>query len=203
MDNTSGEGEGAPLPVELRGWNWGAFFLNWIWGLLNGTPRALLTLIPVAGLVMPFVLGAKGNQWAWQNRRWENVEAFRRAQRLWAIAGASIAGGALLAALLVTLIMFSVFAAMKKSEPYQNTLSQLQQQPRIGAILGDPIRGGLPMGSINVSGNQGEAEFSFNVEGPHGKGRVYVEARKRLGRWHTEHAEFENAATGERIPFGE
>ncbi|MDO5610948.1 MAG: cytochrome c oxidase assembly factor Coa1 family protein [Pseudomonadota bacterium] len=203
MSNTSGQGAGTPLPEELRGWNWGAFFLNWVWGLFNGTPRALLSLIPLIGLIMPFVLGAKGNQWAWQHRRWESIEAFKKAQRLWAIAGAIIAGLALLAALFAALIMFSVFAAMKKSEPYQVTLAGLEQQPQIVAILGQPIQGGLPMGSINVSGNQGVAELSFNVHGPNGAGRIYLESHKRLGRWQTEHCEFEDAATADRLPCAE
>ena len=36
-ENTSGRGPDAVLPSELRGWNWGAFFLNWVWGLGNQT----------------------------------------------------------------------------------------------------------------------------------------------------------------------
>ncbi len=75
------------MPPEIRSWNWGAFFLSWIWGIANGTYIALLTLIPYVGFVMVFVLGAKGNEWAWRNKRWQSVEHFRRVQRGWAIAG--------------------------------------------------------------------------------------------------------------------
>ena len=82
--NTSGMGEGAQTPVEIRGWNWGAFLLTWIWGVGNGTYIALLALIPLVGLVMIFVLGAKGNEWAWRNKTWESVEHFKRVQRSWA-----------------------------------------------------------------------------------------------------------------------
>ena len=28
QNNTSGEGKGALVPEELKGWNWGAFFFN-------------------------------------------------------------------------------------------------------------------------------------------------------------------------------
>jgi hypothetical protein len=41
-DNTSGQRERAIVPPEIRGWNWGAFFLNWIWGVVNETYIALL-----------------------------------------------------------------------------------------------------------------------------------------------------------------
>ena len=85
--NTSGQGEFAVLPEELRGWNWGAFFLNWIWGAFNNVWIALLMFVPVASYVMPFVLGFKGNEWAWKNKRWEGVHHFREAQRKWAIGG--------------------------------------------------------------------------------------------------------------------
>ncbi|MGH6676795.1 MAG: hypothetical protein ACRECE_11325, partial [Xanthobacteraceae bacterium] len=44
------------IPPEIDRWNWGAFLLNWIWGIGNNTFIALLTLVPFVGFVMPFVL---------------------------------------------------------------------------------------------------------------------------------------------------
>jgi len=58
MDNTSGQGTLSQLPPEIKGWNWGAFFLSWIWGLGNGTYIALLCLIPFVNIVMIFIPGA-------------------------------------------------------------------------------------------------------------------------------------------------
>lgn len=84
-DNTSG-GVGR-LPDELRGWNWGAFFFTWIWGIGNRTRIALLSLVPYVGFVMPFVLGFKGNEWAWKNKKWNSVAQFKQVQKNWAIAG--------------------------------------------------------------------------------------------------------------------
>jgi hypothetical protein len=56
------------IPAEIDRWNWGAFLLNWIWGVGNNTFIALLTLIPFFGiLIMPFVLGAKGSAWAYRH----------------------------------------------------------------------------------------------------------------------------------------
>ena len=82
--NTSGTGKSAILPPEIKGWNWGAFWLTWIWGIRNKTWIAFLTFIPFFGFVWAFFLGAKGNKWAWQNEKWESIEQFKESQHRWA-----------------------------------------------------------------------------------------------------------------------
>jgi len=89
------------LPAELKGWNWGAFFWTWVWGIGNGTYIALLALIPFVGWVMMFVLGAKGNAWAWQNKRWDNSAHFKRVQRIWRWCALGVYAGFIIIALLV------------------------------------------------------------------------------------------------------
>ena len=84
--NTSGQGSASIVPEEVRRWSWGAFGFTWLWGMFNNTWIALLALIPLVGFVMIFVLGFKGSEWAWRNKRWESVEQFRRVQRRWGIA---------------------------------------------------------------------------------------------------------------------
>lgn len=83
LENTSGHGKLAVIPHEIRGWNWGAFFFGALWGICNSVWISLLALIPGLNLVMFFVLGAKGNEWAWQSKRWDSVEHFRKTQRSW------------------------------------------------------------------------------------------------------------------------
>ena len=83
------------IPAEIDRWNWGAFLLNWIWGIGNNTFIALLTFVSFVGLLMPFVLGARGSRWAWRNGRWDSVAHFKRVQRLWAIWGLVIWLGAI------------------------------------------------------------------------------------------------------------
>jgi len=83
VENTSGQGKTATVPSEIKKWNWGAFFLNWIWGLGNKTYIALLCLIPLVNFVIAFILGANGSEWAWRNKRWESVEHFKRVQKKW------------------------------------------------------------------------------------------------------------------------
>lgn len=83
IENTSGEGIKAQIPMQILKWNWGAFFLHWIWGLSNRVYQALLIFIPGVTLIMPFVLANKGNEWAWRNKRWESIEHFQHVQQKW------------------------------------------------------------------------------------------------------------------------
>lgn len=85
--NTSGLGNLYPVPPEIPGWSWGAFCLNWIWAGRNRVPFGLMAIIPFVGFFIAIVLGLKGREWAWQNRRWDSVEHFNRAQRRWSIWG--------------------------------------------------------------------------------------------------------------------
>lgn len=98
-----------------KGWNWGAFWLTWIWGLGNNVWIALLALIPFVGIVMAFVLGAKGNEWAWKAKEWKSVEDFRKTQKTWSIIGWILGGLAILA--LVVGILLSVFVLKATEAP--------------------------------------------------------------------------------------
>ena len=98
----------------LRGFNWGAFALTWIWGLYH---RAYVTLLYPLVQIVVFVttnpagigpihsypvnfyihiatllgmstwFGLSGNKWAWDSRRFATEDRCVRAQRLWAVAG--------------------------------------------------------------------------------------------------------------------
>ncbi|MBI4186940.1 MAG: zinc ribbon domain-containing protein [Chloroflexi bacterium] len=87
VENTSGRRTEAVVPAEIKGWNWGAFLLWWIWGIGNKTYISFLTFIPVVQIIMPFVLGAKGNEWAWRNKRWDSIKHFKEVQKQWALGG--------------------------------------------------------------------------------------------------------------------
>ena len=87
IPNNSGEGSKSIVPKEIQGWNWGAFTFNWIWGLCNNAWLALIALVPAISLIMSIISGAKGNEWAWQNKKWESIEAFQKTQRKWSAWG--------------------------------------------------------------------------------------------------------------------
>lgn len=80
----------AIVPEEILGWNWGAFLMPWLWMWPNYVWAGLLCFTPYVGSIMAFILGFKGNQWAWKSRRWRNIEHFKAHQRGWAIAGMMI-----------------------------------------------------------------------------------------------------------------
>ncbi len=93
--NSSGQGKASRVPPRLKGWNWGAFLLPWLWFVPNqvwgGILLWLLSLIPgwniAFALIFAIAFGRNGNEWAWKARPWENVETFKKHQRAWAITG--------------------------------------------------------------------------------------------------------------------
>ena len=99
---------GRTVPNEIKGWNWGAFMFNFIWGIGNKTYLPLLCLIPIFNIFWIFVVGFKGNTWAWQKGNYSDVETFKAVQATWNRAG--IFQFALV--VLVVLLYFFIFAAM-------------------------------------------------------------------------------------------
>jgi len=181
MDNTSGHGAHAQVPAEIDRWNWGAFLLNWIWGLGNETYIALLMFVPLVNVVMVFMLGAKGSAWAWRNRRWQDVAQFRRVQRNWAIWGVVVWVVSIGVAVVMMTSLLSLFA---RTEAYAMAVERLTQSPAAIAELGSPISAGYPThGHISVNGDSGSAELTFPATGPKGSGTVHAGARKDLGVW--------------------
>jgi Cytochrome oxidase complex assembly protein 1 len=168
------------VPPEINRWNWGAFLLNWIWGIGNQTYIALLALIPGFGFIWMLVLGAKGSAWAWRNGRWDSVEHFKRVQRKWAIWGAIIwiAVPALFGA-----GIGGIFFGLKHSAAYEMAVAKLQADPVAVNVLGSPISTGTPYGEISVDGSSGKAELSFSATGPKAAGVVFVEAVEKEGVW--------------------
>lgn len=87
FDVRSGKGNASVIPEEIKGWNWGAAGLTWIWGFSHGVWLSALTFIPVVSLFMWVILGIKGNEWAWSAQPWVSVEAFKRDQAKWKVWG--------------------------------------------------------------------------------------------------------------------
>lgn len=118
--NNSGEGSSAQVPECIsNGFNWGAFFLNWIWGLGNKTYIALVILavsfVPFLGTLAAFGfciwLGIKGNELAWQNKKWESVEHFKSVQKTWTIWGIVLFVAAIVLGILA-LVLFVLAAVL-------------------------------------------------------------------------------------------
>lgn len=75
------------VPEEVKGWNWGAFMYSILWGFGNKSYLPLLMLIPVFNIVWVFVVGLKGNEWAWKNGNYSDVATFNAVQATWNRAG--------------------------------------------------------------------------------------------------------------------
>lgn len=114
-ENTSGQGSYAEVPYEIEKWNWGAFLLNWIWGIGNGVWISLLMFVPFVNFIMPFVLGAKGSKMAWQNRRWESVEHFQKTQKTWMYWGLGLFAAGLILSIVMMIIQFSMIGFMSST----------------------------------------------------------------------------------------
>ncbi len=98
----------AETPNNLNQWNWGAFLTTWIWGLANNSYLTLLALIPGFGFIWAFVCGLKGNEWAWQNKKWSNIEEFNNIQRKWATFSSIIISTILIFSILVPVLVITV-----------------------------------------------------------------------------------------------
>jgi len=99
-------------------------------------------------------------------------------------------------------IMAVTFGSMKSSAPYQQALSAVQTNPEAIQALGEPIKAGfLLSGSINLSGNTGEASLAIPVSGPRGKGTIYVEAEKYDNAWHYNRLELQVDGRPAPIPL--
>ena len=84
------------INAELEHFNWGAFFLGWIWAIFNGAWRdiwpvfLIQVLFFIVGqfflgfvfgiliLLLEIYIGKKGNEWAYYGtKKWKDLEHFR------------------------------------------------------------------------------------------------------------------------------
>lgn len=177
-ENTSGMGASAVIPQEIKGWNWGAFFLNFFWGIGNSTYFALLMFVPILNLIIPFILGAKGNEWAWKNRRWIDVQHFKRTQKKWAITGFLLFGVGLPS-------FFLLIMSALKGEAFDLAVEEIRNSSEVVENLGPDIKPGFfVMGNISTSGSSGLANLSFSVSGDMHSAKATVYATKSQGEWY-------------------
>lgn len=189
-ENSSGQGAMAVVPREIEGWNWGAFLLTWIWGIGNNVLIALLMFVPLVNLVMWFVLGVKGSEWAWRSKRWDSVDEFRRVQRTWAKWGVIVTlASFVLAALFAALLFFGITGVMKGSQPYITALARMHANRVAMAALGEPVHGGFPRGSLSTSNGDGTAALEIPVSGTSKSGTLYVDATSTGDDWRYQHIE--------------
>ncbi len=86
------------VPNEIRGLNFSAFFLSWVWCFYHRSYVSGLVIFIISffayihfGLIVtaPFIiyLLINGNRIAWKSRRYSNIEQFRKKQRILSLIG--------------------------------------------------------------------------------------------------------------------
>jgi hypothetical protein len=111
--------EDSAIPDGIKGWSWGAFILSGIWAIGNRTWIGLLSFIPLVGFIMSIILGIKGREWAWRNKKWKSIEHFNSVQKKWSFWGVLFVFAAL------ALNIASAFLAIPA---YQDYIQQAKQQ---------------------------------------------------------------------------
>lgn len=105
--------------------------------------------------------------------------------RKWILLGIAVCLGVVcLCAAFITLIVGIVFGAIRSTDVYQEALQRARNDPAVVEALGEPIEPGWWVtGSIETTGNLGDADFTIPISGPNGSGRLYAVARKSGGPW--------------------
>jgi hypothetical protein len=81
-------------------------------------------------------------------------------------------------------IVALVMGSLKQSDAYKEALDKVRGDGAAVEALGEPIEPGFFLsGTVNVSGPSGDAVLSIPLQGPKGKGTLYLEATKSAGRW--------------------
>ena len=84
----------------------------------------------------------------------------------------------------IVFIFTVVFGSMRNSTPYQESVRRAQNDPRVIAALGSPVKPTMVFsGSINTHNSDGDAKFDIPIYGPKGSATLHVVATKTSGRW--------------------
>jgi hypothetical protein len=103
----SGRRTGSKNPAFSGKWNWGAFLFQWLWLMFHGKVGLgfvflVITFVPFANLCVPFYFGMKGNDLAYDGRRFPSVSQYIAIQNAWRNWGFGLAGVGLCFGVLAT-----------------------------------------------------------------------------------------------------
>jgi type II secretory pathway pseudopilin PulG len=153
LDKPSPRGASGDIPDGVKGWSWGAFFLNWIWAIGNRSWIGLLALVPYVGWLMVFWLGFKGREMAWKNKQWDSLEHFNRVQRKWSQWGVGIMLTALIVGILGAIAAPAYQDYTTRDQDVQRAADQAAESaPLAGGIVVDSNADNLPTSLRTVAG---------------------------------------------------
>ncbi len=125
-----------------------------------------------------FYHGLYGRRWAWQNKVWQDLPAFRRVQKYWTIAGLCLFAS--------SLIFFGSSMYFYRSGSVLATATEIVKvNPALQRILGLPII--LNKSTLKVvysSNSRGEfVQYRFLMQGSKDTADVYFMALKQHDKW--------------------
>ncbi|WP_217702293.1 cytochrome c oxidase assembly factor Coa1 family protein [Vibrio hepatarius] len=118
----------------------------------------------------------KGNEWAWANRHWEDVEHFKSVQKKWRNAG-------FIFFLSFPLLICGILLLIK-GELYDLSIKEIKNNPKVIELVGDNLKPELIVfGEIHYRDSGAEGRLNYTIKGSKGEARVYVYGVKVLDRW--------------------
>jgi hypothetical protein len=97
-------------------------------------------------------------------------------------------------------LFFFVVSILKGSEVTKGALARARSNTAVVQHLAAPIVAGWwASGSINLTGNDGDAKLTLPISGPKGKGKLYIIAEKHAGTWTYTLLQLEIDGSGEKI----
>ena len=172
LENNSGQGPNTlVLDIVSKKFNWGACLLTWIWGLGNKSYITLLVflvgMIPFVGIIAYFGcqiwFGIKGNEWAWQNKRWNGIEHFHNVQKKWATAGIVLCiVGTIVSILFYTLFFMAMIDPMKSMNS-TNSLDTLKTTSDISSLYDETNKAMIETQETFVKSNFNSATSMMEV----------------------------------------
>ncbi|MEW5743343.1 MAG: cytochrome c oxidase assembly factor Coa1 family protein [Myxococcota bacterium] len=117
-------------------------------------------------------VGAPAQQPGWFARNWK-----------WLVGGGCL-GSLMCCGLFGAITYFTAKKVIEGSPVFAEAIQKANSSPEVTAALGSPITpGGMLQGEVKDSGGTGTASLKVPIEGPKGKGTLYVEATKSGADW--------------------
>jgi hypothetical protein len=90
----------------------------------------------------------------------------------------------LFGALCIAGVAVFVVSAIKSSDVYRGAVHRVERDPRVIQSIGSPVESGWWLtGNVHVNERGGDADFTFPVHGPNGRGLVREVANRESGNW--------------------
>jgi hypothetical protein len=119
--NTSGMGDGYPVPPQAKGWNFGGFVPFGLFAFMNGNTTwgvlgAIGSFVSILGLVYAIYIGASGKEMAWKGKRFTDLAEYETTMRGWNIAGLIMLGLSVFFVIAYFVFLFVIIGAAAMSD---------------------------------------------------------------------------------------